>query len=181
MKKSDFDTSGLSTTSESSSNLTIDKNKKDSFRSSVFAEKDDFLTSLLNTQSPETPAPSLTNPKEVNETKIEVGHFGEAKKITLGNWKNVENVSCRLIDKYDDVVVLECLIDKDAGIFEEREFRKSLFENYDLTIGNLFYLRFFDRANETRMEVHNDPNLISLGDFPKMDFKTLIASSKLFK
>jgi len=181
MKKSEFNTSGLSTTRESSSPLTIDKNRNDFFSSSVFIEKDDFLTSLLNTQSPETSPSFLANLSETGESKIEIGQFTETKKITLGGWKNVENISSRLIDKYDDVVVLECLIDKEAGIFEEREFRKSLFENYDLTIGSLFYLRFFDRSNETRMEVHNDPDLNFSGDFPKMDFKALIGGSKLFK
>jgi hypothetical protein len=103
-----------------------------------------------------------------------------ADSVAIKPWKSVENISARLIEFYDNVVVLECLIDKENGIYEEREFRSSLFNGYDMTVGNLFYLRIFDRDNQTRMEVHNDPDLTNAEDFPKMNFTKLFSNSKLF-
>jgi len=50
------------------------------------------------------------------------------------------------------------LIDRETGICEERGFRSSLFDGYNLKIGDLFYLRFFKRPNEMKMEVHNGTN-----------------------
>lgn len=102
-------------------------------------------------------------------------------KIILQGWKNIENISARLVEFSLDHVVLECLIDKENKIYEERIFRPSLFNNYKLVIGNLFYLRFFERQNEIRMEVHDDPDLTFRNDFPKLDFVSEFKDSKLFR
>lgn len=101
--------------------------------------------------------------------------------VSFKGWKNTENISARLIERYDDKVILECLIDKDEEFYEEREFSESLFEGYDLELGTLFYLRVFKRPNEIRMEVHCDPRLVNPSDFAKIDFEDAFKKSKLFK
>lgn len=102
-------------------------------------------------------------------------------RIILSGWKTLENISARLIEFSSDQVVLECLIDKENRIYEERVFLPSLFNGYDLKIGNLFYLRFFERQNEIKLEIHDDPDLTSEDDFPKLDFVSEFKNSKLFK
>jgi hypothetical protein len=146
---------------------------------SVFSGKNEALRAIFNVQS--SSASSIeTTLDELGQKPAEQSLFG-SDSLTLKAWKNIENISARLIEHSDDIVVLECLLDKELGIYEEREFRKTLFEGYELKIGNLFYLRFFDRQNETRMEIHNDPRLTSVEDFPKKNFVDLFKNSKLFK
>jgi len=179
--KNDFDVSDLLVESSKNSGSVIcleDSNEK--FVSSNFHRKEFFIGSLINAQSSESHFTNSARLSQPLQVPLE-SRSGGVDSIILKVWKNIENVSARLIEKYDDVVVLECLIDKEIGLYEEREFRLSLFVGYDLRVGNLFYLRFFDRENETRMEIHNDPKLVSQSDFPKKDFTRLFKESKLFK
>jgi len=140
-------------------------------------EKDTSLKNLINPQNFDHNFSTKLDKASLNN---DWQNFGK-DSIAFTPWKNIENISTRIIEFYDNVVVLECLIDLEQGIYEEREFRASLFEGYDIKIGNHFLLRFFDRQNETRMEIHNDPNSISSKNFPKKDFKELFSNSKLFK
>lgn len=78
-------------------------------------------------------------------------------------------------------MVLECLIDRDNEFYEEREFRKSILEGFDLTLGKLFFLRFFERENANKIEAYDDAGLTNQNDFPKTDFKKLFDNSQLFK
>lgn len=100
--------------------------------------------------------------------------------ILLETWKNVENFPARLIESYDNVVILECLVDKDNSLYDEREFSTTLFKGYSLEIGSLFYLRIFERRNEIRMEIHNDPGLTFKNDFPKENFEDKFKNSSFF-
>lgn len=178
MKKIDLNTTDLSNTQESS--LGKFEDRDDFFNSPFFSDKKELLRNLLSAESPETTT--------VFEPRLE--DFAEAKNnerliasgsIAIHGWKNVENISARLVDTYDDVVILECLIDKEMGVYEEREFKKSLFEGYELVQGSIFCLRFFERPHETRMEIHSDPGLKFSDDFPSIDFKATFEKSKLFK
>lgn len=140
----------------------------------------DFIRSLDNV------SPSASRSNFQSLWADESGTLNQVKTlgsdtVTFRGWKNVANISARLIEYYDDVVVLECLTDKELGVYEEREFRVSMFDGYELKIGNLFYLRYFDGKNETKLEIHDDPKLTSAGDFPKKDFTNLFKESKLFK
>lgn len=148
---------------------------EDIHRSEIFSQQKDFLAELFTIDFKQ---PHL----KLDEKKIakEIVLSG-SDKIIISGWKNVENISARLIEYYDDTVVLECLIDKEMKIYEEREFRLSLFTDYDLKIGNLFLLRIFERKNEIRIEVHNDPGLTLKDDFPKLDFVKEFSNSRLFK
>ncbi|MBL7763395.1 MAG: hypothetical protein JNL23_08200 [Chitinophagaceae bacterium] len=129
---------------------------------------------------------SLTNSSDTELVKGKIGEtqsqiFSGTDAVIFAAWKNTYNISARLIEHYDEVVMLECLIDKEEKVYETREYQSSLFLGYDLIIGSLFFLRYFERKNEVRLEVHNDPRLTSLDDFPKTDFKKLFNESKLFK
>jgi len=153
---------------------------KDKFTSSHFSKKEHFLKSLLNLEYSSASSYKAFESNDYTKITKELSSLGTDVTF-IRNWKNIENISARLIELYEDIVVLECLIDRDKGEYEEREFRASLFSEYDVTIGNLFYLRFFERPGECRMEIHDDPKLTYQNDFQKVDFKELYSSSKLFK
>ena len=153
--------------------------KKENFISAHFSEKGTIMKSLLNLQTSTDSQPIVS---VMNEVQASSEFFSQGSDLTsFVKWKNVENISARLVEFYDNIVVLECLIDKDLGIYEEREFDSSYFEDYELKVGALFYLRTFRRKNEGMFHVHNDPKLINESDFPKVDFKSLFNDNKLFK
>lgn len=101
--------------------------------------------------------------------------------VVLRGWKFVEAISARLIEIHDSFVLLECLVDREQKLYEEREFRRSLFDGYELEIDALFILKFYDRPNQTRMEIHDDPRRIHAADFAKEDFRLIFEKSRLFK
>ena len=149
---------------------------EDIYSSEIFSQQKDFLKGLFTIDFKQ-PHLKLDEEKKIAEEVVLSG----LDTIIISGWKNVENISARLIEYYDDTVVLECLIDIEMKIYEEREFRLSLFTDYDLKIGNLFLLRIFERKNEIRIEVHNDPGLTLKDDFPKLDFVKEFSNSRLFK
>jgi hypothetical protein len=146
--------------------------REEPYQSPFYAQKEGFAKDLFaSVERPES-SPVIPNPLS--------GLQAAAGEIWITGWRNIENISSRVIEIYDSTVVLECLIDKEASIYEEREFLSTLFEGNELTIGSLFYLRFFKRKNEIKMEIHNDPEDVLSADFPKMDF-SVFKSSKLFQ
>ena len=151
--------------------------EEDSLRSKKFIEQIEFKRNLLNAYDHKLPLTKLDEEKEASKEKL----LEYSDVVVIKGWKNVENISSRLIEHSDDTVVLECLIDREEGIYEEREFRSSLFIGYDLDIGNHFYLRIFERPNEIRIEIHDDPELTLKDDFPKLDFVEKYKKSRLFK
>lgn len=142
------------------------------------SKNDSFLDELFTLPVKSDTPTTLTKDVETIENNK---NFIGSDAIYITNWKNVENIPAKLIEKFDEVVVLECLIDKEEGIYEEREFRSSLFEGYNLTIGNLFYIRYFERPNQARIEILNNPELTSAKDFPTINFDQIFKDSKLFK
>ena len=56
-----------------------------------------------------------------------------------------------------------------------------MFEGYDTSLGSLYLLRIFERQNELRIEIHNDPDLTLKDDFPKLNFAQTFKDSRLFK
>jgi len=156
--------------------LEVIEDDRELLSSDAFKGKSEFLKELF-THDIKEPVMSLSEDKPCAEETILVG----TDRILLRGWKNVENVSARLINSYNDIVVLECLIDKENGVYEEREFRKSIFEGYDIYIGSLYLLRIFERNNELRIEIHNDPELTLKDDFPKLNFTETFKDSRLFK
>ncbi len=121
----------------------------------------------------------LLNSKYFQNEYIPDRVFKGHEIVSFTQWKNFENVSARLVSYFDEEVVLECLIDRENSVFEERAFRSSLFEGFKLEVGEFFYLRFFERQNEERIEIHGG-DLVRKEDFAKTNFRDLISKSKLF-
>jgi hypothetical protein len=144
--------------------------------SDKFLKKAEFLKELFTVDSKQ---PDLSFNE--NMSVVKKGALLGSDHVIIRGWKNVENISARQINSYDDTVVLECLIDKELGIYEEREFRISLFDGYEIKFGNLFLLRIFERQNEIRIEIHNDPELTLKDDFPKLNFVERFGNSRLLK
>lgn len=159
----------------------IDENT-DELNSPRFLERDALLKDLF--KSDEYKLPERIQIEEMGE-KVnilnELTPTVSTDKIILSGWKNIENISSRLIENCGEHIVLECLIDKESEVYEERIFRSSLFNGFNLEPGNLFYLRFFERDNETKMEVHDGMGIVSENDFPSINFTELFRNSKLFK
>jgi hypothetical protein len=146
------------------------------YSNQYFTNKENFLKGLLAHESRQ-PNTSLYEDEPYTEKKYPLG----TDIVILRGWKNVENISARLIDSYNDAVILECLIDKELGVYEERRFNKSLFQDYDISTGSLYLIRIFERKNELRMEVHNDPELTLKDDFPPLNFVENFKNSRLFR
>jgi hypothetical protein len=147
--------------------------------SPIFIEKKSLLKNLINSNESSIP---LETRDENNSKEEDVDYLNLiSDKVIITNWKNIENISARLIENCGENIVLECLIDKENSIYEERIFETSLFEGYNIEIGSLFYLRFFKRKNEAKMEVHEGKGIVLEEDFPKLNFKEIFSSSKLFK
>jgi hypothetical protein len=159
--------------------IQYDFNLKDSSvnDSTEFRLKKEFIYDIFNFEIKREPILKICE----DNPKSEILDEQFSDKVIITSWKNVENISARIVDSYDSSVILECLIDKEIGIYEEREFRASLFEGYEIKQGNLFYLRIFERKNEVKLEIHDDPGLTRIEDFPKMDFFERFSKSRLFK
>jgi len=155
---------------------------EDIFKSSHFIDQEVFLKNLLNTK--DHVEPSLKTESEIPR-KIALPQSEAVSTVSdsviLKGWKNIENISARLIESNDEQVILECLIDKENKIYEERIFRPSLFKGLNKNIGSLFYLRFYERSNELKMQIHDDPELTFKDDFPKLDYVQKFKNSRLFK
>jgi hypothetical protein len=146
------------------------------FESDNFVSLRKFLNEIFDNNS------SVSAGGVIQIRGIEQGELTKiSEHVALKSWKNTDNISTRLLSVFDQTVLLECLVDLENQLYEEREFSITLFEGYDLTPGNLFYLRFFSRTNEVRMEVHADTKFVNAGDFPKPDFKEIFSNSQLFK
>ena len=142
-----------------------------------FFSQETFLSNLFKPDEIKT---SITGLKEECENTLENVSIG-TDRIVLKNWKNVSNISARLVEVLSDTIILECLIDKENKIYEEREFQSKLFEGYELKVGSLFLLRLFERQNEMKLQVYNDPELTLVDDFPKLEYYKSFKDSKLFK
>jgi len=156
---------------------------EDTLTSTYFKTQDKLLVSLLDTEN------DTDTQKEDTTKKICVLEYPEqfevaseyTEKIILEAWRNIENISARLIEITDPHILLECLVDKEKGIYEERVFKPTLFKGFKLEIGKLFYLRFFERANEMKIQIHDDPDLTLQDDFPKISLAKKYKTSRLFK
>jgi len=99
----------------------------------------------------------------------------------LKPWKNVANISSRILDIYDDVVLVECLVDRELMQYVETELPSSLFRNFELTIGQYCIIMHYERESSLHFEVNANPNLDLSSDFPSIDFSQEFKDSILFK
>jgi hypothetical protein len=110
------------------------------------------------------------------ETKIAL-----VNEVHIKSWKLIANISSKLIDFDESLVSLECLLDKEERIYEEREFDIALFNGYNLEIGKLFKVCIYQRENQRMIDIKDDSKLISTDDFPEIDLYTPFKNIKLNK
>lgn len=96
-------------------------------------------------------------------------------------WKLALRISARIIEIYEDTITLECLIDKEEAIYEERVFDIEDFRDFELYIGKVFKLVWYRRPRELKLEIVDNPSLISEDDFPKTNFAERYKNIKLTK
>ncbi len=101
------------------------------------------------------------------------------EEVKFQQWKMVENISAKLLCINSNTVILECLIDKEEKIYEERELNISLFKNFELKIGGFFKLCLFERDNSMMMEVKDGSKLVLENEFPTIDFYARFGRMKL--
>jgi hypothetical protein len=148
---------------------------------SPFSSEKNSIEDLLF-KSGSIPVKSVNDIDFFKETRID-----PAKKVYTdigvfyNRWKDVGGNSARVVEVYDEVVVLECLIDKEFSIYEEREFDKGLFAGFELFEGKPFFIRYFERPNEQRVQVIDDERLIAPDDFPPPAIKDIISKSRISK
>jgi hypothetical protein len=93
------------------------------------------------------------------------------ESVQFQTWQLVANISSNVLYADDNVVGLECLLDKEEKVFEEREFSRKLFNGFSVEPGTLFKVCLYERQNEERIEIKSGANgLVQAEDFPKMDF-----------
>jgi len=160
--------------------ITLNRNKED-LVDAYWKQQGDLLNSIINTE--EIKSSKSSNVEKITEIEELKQKTATAYRdnIVLASWKNTDNFSARLIDFSEQHVIIECLVDKENGVYEERCFRSNIFENYELEIGKLFFLRFFERASEVKMQIHDDPDLTLKEDFPKLNLSEKYKNSRLFK
>lgn len=111
-----------------------------------------------------------SNIKEAKyQSLLEEQGKNKAPSALLENWKLVDDISSKVIDFDREVVVLECLIDREQNFYEEREFQASLFKGYKIKIGSFFKVYIYERKNQMMIEIKNGVNLVSAADFPQID------------
>ena len=98
------------------------------------------------------------------------GLIGLTEGVNLLSWKRVANISSKILYFDDKVVQIECLVDKENRIYEQRQFGSDFFEGLKLEIGYIFKLCFYKRNNQQMVEVMYDSNLVASDDFSSTDF-----------
>jgi hypothetical protein len=103
-------------------------------------------------------------------SSFDISKYSLHEGVTFPTWKIVANISSKLLYFDELIVCLECLIDKEQKIYEEREFQKSLFDGFQLDKGALFKICIYERKNQQMIEVKEGEKLVSSDDFPIIDF-----------
>lgn len=99
--------------------------------------------------------------------------------VILKNWKLINNIPSRAIewDEEKNEMVLECLVDREPNVYEERVFPFSLFKGFKLEEFQKFLVLIYEREAEMKIEIHSKAGLVKDSDFPKVDFVELFKNS----
>lgn len=96
--------------------------------------------------------------------------FNFQEGVHLNSWKLMANISSKVLAEDEEYVRLECLIDKEERLYEEREFSKTLFDGFNFKVGSLFKICIHKRQNQEMIEIKDGSKLVNQDDFPKADF-----------
>lgn len=107
---------------------------------------------------------------DLNDSPQPLTQFKLHEGVHLSSWRLAANISSKVLAEDEEYVLLECLIDKEERLYEEREFSKTLFEGFNLKVGDLFKICIYKRQNQEMIEVKDGSLLVNEDDFPKVDF-----------
>lgn len=99
----------------------------------------------------------------------------------LRTWKLVQNIPSQILSWDDEEILLECLIDRENHIYQERSFRRSVFEGYTFSETKKFLIQVYERPGEMKLEVLGKEGLVSEEDFPQINFEKRFGNIDLFK
>jgi hypothetical protein len=107
---------------------------------------------------------SQTSLKELDLSDLIIGHLN----IIQEKWDYIENIDSQILEISDEYVILNCLIDKEKRIYQQRSFKKIFLNNINLEINQLVIIRIFGRAGEIRYKFEDGNNIIpsEYFDFP---------------
>jgi hypothetical protein len=131
-------------------------------RPGIDAEEEEFELSKFSTADDTSLQKSL---KDINDDIL--FHLSEG---TIKPWKQISDISAKVLHFDKDFVIIECLMDKENQTYDEREFSIQFFTGINLEKGMLLKLCYFQRDNQIMMEIKFSPGLVLESDFPKSNF-----------
>lgn len=76
-------------------------------------------------------------------------------------WRTITYVEARIVEIHEDRVCLECVLDRESEILEERVFDRPLFEGHiQLEVGKYIVITILQKPGEKRIKVNNDNGLV---------------------
>ena len=99
--------------------------------------------------------------------------------FTLSAWHLVTSYPCRVLDKYNDTVLIEVVINKEDREVEEREVSSTYFHGLKTHKGAFLKLQTYKRPNSGMFLFISGEDIVNDDDFPKVDFTELMKDDRL--
>jgi len=103
-----------------------------------------------------------------NRSESEIDYlFNEKLKNSNGfiineNWQESLIFHAKIINITNEIVVCECLIDKENLTFQSRNFPRSLFEHiYGLCVGKFVFIKILSKPGSSRIDITDGKNFIN--------------------
>ncbi|NJO00606.1 MAG: hypothetical protein HC880_01990 [Bacteroidia bacterium] len=102
--------------------------------------------------------------------------------IDQARWIPKLNISGKVIDIMEDVVIVECLIDKEKRHYQKRAFSRSLFININsLDVGVLILIKTYEKPPEVKLKILDGKGIIPESDFTVEDIFDKVKKSPIFR
>jgi hypothetical protein len=129
---------------------------------------------------------SVTEARAILRDRQEAdGLMPSIRSLTEGNfikpWKNIGNINAKILDIYDDVVLLECLVDRESKQYAEFEFSRTLFSAFDIKVGGYCVISKYQRDSALQLEINANPSMDLSIDFPTVEWVRQFKNSPIFK
>jgi len=103
------------------------------------------------------------------------------EKMLFRNWINTSNISGKILEIEEKVVIVECLLDKEPKVYQKRAINRNLFVNIDpLEVGRLVWIRVFESPPESKIRIEDGENIVPPSDFSTEGIFDKIVKSKIF-
>jgi hypothetical protein len=113
--------------------------------------------------------------------RVEAAAFKLTEGTYIRPWRNTDNINAKVLDVYDGVVLVECLVDRENKQYAEMEFSESLFSGYEIAPGKFCVISKYERENTMLLEINANPSLDLSSDFPSVDWAQNFKNSQIFK